>query len=89
MQNTLYYGDNLKVLCDYIPDACVDLIYLDPPFNSNRSYNVLFRDESGSSKKSRQKGVDQVIDGLIHFQREADALGRGIVQVMSGRVKLG
>ncbi|MCE2489527.1 MAG: restriction endonuclease [Anaerolineae bacterium] len=47
--NTLFYGDNLTLLRDraYFPDASVDLVYLDPPFNSNRSYNVLFRDESG------------------------------------------
>lgn len=47
--NRLYYGDNLEILRnrDYFPDACVDLIYLDPPFNSNRNYNVLFKDESG------------------------------------------
>lgn len=47
--NKLYYGDNLDILRDraYFPDACVDLIYLDPPFNSSRSYNVLFKDESG------------------------------------------
>jgi adenine specific DNA methylase Mod len=40
----LYWGDNLRVLREHIPDASVDLIYLDPPFNSNRNYNVLFRD---------------------------------------------
>jgi site-specific DNA-methyltransferase (adenine-specific) len=45
--NTLYYGDNLDILRRYIPDESVDLIYLDPPFNSNRNYNVLFKDESG------------------------------------------
>ena len=45
--NKLYYGDNLPILREYIDDESVDLIYLDPPFNSNRSYNVLFRDESG------------------------------------------
>jgi site-specific DNA-methyltransferase (adenine-specific) len=46
--NVLYYGDNLEILRKYIPDASVDLIYLDPPFNSNRDYNVIFRDESGN-----------------------------------------
>ena len=47
--NTLYYGDNLPILRDYIPDESIDLIYLDPPFNSNRSYNVLFRETAGPS----------------------------------------
>ena len=45
--NTLFYGDNLTVLRDSIPDESVDLVYLDPPFNSNRDYNVIFKDESG------------------------------------------
>ncbi len=45
--NVLYYGDNLPVLQEHIPSASVDLIYLDPPFNSSRNYNVLFKDESG------------------------------------------
>jgi len=35
-KNKLYYGDNLQVLRDYIPDQSVDLIYLDPPFNSRQ-----------------------------------------------------
>ncbi|MCU0498097.1 MAG: restriction endonuclease [Anaerolineae bacterium] len=49
-QNQLYYGDNLEILRnrDYFPNECVDLIYLDPPFNSNRNYNVLFKEESGT-----------------------------------------
>ena len=47
MRNTLYYGDNLPILREYIATESVDLVYLDPPFNSNRSYNVLFKDESG------------------------------------------
>lgn len=51
--NTLYYGDNLKILREYIKDESVDLIYLDPPFNSNRNYNVLFRDESGADSDSQ------------------------------------
>ena len=36
--DTLYYGDNLAVLRHFIPDETVDLIYLDPPFNSHRNY---------------------------------------------------
>lgn len=45
--NRLYYGDNLHILRHHIPNESVDLIYLDPPFNSDRNYNVLFKDESG------------------------------------------
>jgi site-specific DNA-methyltransferase (adenine-specific) len=45
--NALYYGDNLDILRRYVPNESVDLIYLDPPFNSNRDYNVIFKDESG------------------------------------------
>lgn len=52
-ENTLYYGDNLEILREYTPTASVDLIYLDPPFNSNRSYNVLFKDESGTESESQ------------------------------------
>ena len=51
--NTLYYGDNLPILRGYFPDASVDLIYLDPPFNSNRSYNVRFKDESGRDSEAQ------------------------------------
>jgi len=40
-QNTLYVGDNLKILRNNIRDEMVDLIYLDPPFNSKANYNVL------------------------------------------------
>ena len=52
-KNTLYYGDNLAVMREYLADESVDLIYLDPPFNSNRSYNVLFRDESGDDSQAQ------------------------------------
>jgi site-specific DNA-methyltransferase (adenine-specific) len=52
-KNTLYYGDNLDILRDHIKDASVDLIYLDPPFNSNRNYNVLFKDERGKNRRRR------------------------------------
>lgn len=55
MNNRLYYGDNLEILRsrEYFPDECVDLIYLDPPFNSNRNYNVLFKSESGTDSEAQ------------------------------------
>ena len=54
-ENKLFYGDNLDILRNvaYFPDECVDLIYLDPPFNSSRNYNVLFADESGSDSEAQ------------------------------------
>ena len=52
-RNTLFYGDNLPILRDYVDDESVDLVYLDPPFNSNRSYNVLFRDERGREAEAQ------------------------------------
>jgi 16S rRNA G966 N2-methylase RsmD len=47
-KNQLYYGDNLAVLREYIKDESVDLIYLDPPFNSRQDYNVLFAERDGT-----------------------------------------
>jgi site-specific DNA-methyltransferase (adenine-specific) len=53
--NTLYYGDNLEVMRKYLPDECIDLVYLDPPFNSNRDYNLLFREQSGEPAQGQIK----------------------------------
>ena len=52
-ENTLFYGDNLPILREYVADESVDLVYLDPPFNSNRTYNVLFKQESGQAAESQ------------------------------------
>ena len=55
MTNTLYYGDNLDILRQHVPDESVDLIYLDPPFNSNASYNVLFKEQTGEESPAQIK----------------------------------
>ena len=47
VNNRLYYGDCLTSMRDYMKQGSVDLIYLDPPFNSNRTYNAISRDETG------------------------------------------
>ena len=47
-ENVLYYGDNLDMLRRHIGDESVDLVYLDPPFNSNATYNVLFAEQDGT-----------------------------------------
>ena len=52
-QNTLCYGDNLDILQHHIPADSVDLVYLDPPFNSKRDYNVLFKERSGESSPAQ------------------------------------
>jgi len=51
--NVLYYGDNLEILRKYIPDNSVDLIYLDPPFNSKATYNVLYKELTGESSQAQ------------------------------------
>ncbi len=53
MENTLYYGDNLDILRRYLKDESVDLVYLDPPFNSNANYNVLFAEKDGHKAASQ------------------------------------
>ena len=55
--NRLYYGDNLEVLRNF-GDECVDLIYLDPPFNSNAGYNVLFKSASGAGADASIEAFD-------------------------------
>ena len=58
MPNALYYGDNLDVLRDSIASESVDLIYLDPPFNSNATYNVLFRAPAGQQSEAQLEAFD-------------------------------
>lgn len=51
----LFYGDNLEIMRRHIKDESVDLIYLDPPFNSKANYNVLFKEKSGEQSVSQIK----------------------------------
>ena len=53
--NSLYYGDNLDILRHYVQDESVDLIYLDPPFKSDQTYNILFQEKDGSQSASQIK----------------------------------
>ncbi len=52
-KNQLYFSDNLEVLRQHIPVGSVDLIYLDPPFNSNATYNMLFKEPSGEQSAAQ------------------------------------
>ncbi len=67
--NHLYYGDNLPILQDRIPDESVDLIYLDPPFNSNRSYNVLFKSTTGAEASAQIEAFEDT----WHWSPETEA----------------
>jgi len=55
--NVLYFGDNLEILRnrDYFPDGSIDLIYLDPPFNSKKDYNILFKENGGVESEAQIK----------------------------------
>lgn len=57
--NKLFYGDNLDVLRESIADESVDLIYLDPPFNSNTNYNIPFVDPSSLKRATREDTSQQ------------------------------
>jgi DNA modification methylase len=80
--NQLYYGDNLDILRNHIPDASVDLIYLDPPFNSNRSYNVLFKEASGQSADAQITAFDD----SWHWNASAEETLRDIEQTAAPHV---
>ena len=56
--NKLYFGDNLDILREHIADESVDLIYLDPPFNSNATYNVLFRERGNDDSAAQVTAFD-------------------------------
>jgi site-specific DNA-methyltransferase (adenine-specific) len=72
--NQLYFGDNLPILRS-MPANSVDLIYLDPPFNSSRSYNVLFKDERGISSDAQITAFDDTWHwGLAAEQAYLDIL---------------
>ena len=69
MSNTLFYGDNLQVLREHVPDESVDLVYLDPPFNSNASYNVLFREKSGEESPAQIKAFTDTWEWTLETER--------------------
>ena len=69
MPNTLYYGDNLQVMRQHVPDESVDLVYLDPPFNSNASYNVLFREKSGEDSPAQIKAFTDTWEWTLETER--------------------
>ncbi len=68
-KNLLYYGDNLEVLQRYLKDESVDLVYLDPPFNSRQDYNVLFAEKDGSQSSSQIHAFEDTWEWNIEAER--------------------
>ncbi len=66
--NTLFYGDNLDILRKYFPNECVDLIYLDPPFNSKADYNILFKEATGEESAAQI----QAFSDFWHWDKTAE-----------------
>jgi DNA modification methylase len=83
--NRLYYGDNLDVLRRHVDDESVDLVYLDPPFNSNATYNVLFAERDGSQAASQIKAFEDTWKwdrGAARAYEEVVELGGRVSQAM-------
>ncbi|MCX6832618.1 MAG: site-specific DNA-methyltransferase [candidate division Zixibacteria bacterium] len=75
--NTLYYGDNLEILRKYVKDESVDLIYLDPPFNSQRAYNIIFPDKTGKLSRAQIQAFEDTWFWGEESQQAFDDIMRG------------
>jgi site-specific DNA-methyltransferase (adenine-specific) len=75
-KNQLYFGDNINVLRSSIADESVDLIYLDPPFNSKANYNVLFKESSGENSAAQITAFEDT----WHWNQDAELAYRETVQ---------
>jgi adenine specific DNA methylase Mod len=99
-KNQLYYGDNLEILRGKdasgrpnIPDQSVDLIYLDPPFNSRQDYNVLFAEKDGSRSASQitafKDSWEWNLEAERSFQEVVESGGRVAEALRAFRTLLG
>ena len=79
-KNKLYYGDNYEVLQRDVDKESVDLIYLDPPFNSRQDYNVLFAEKDGSQSSSQIHAFEDTwewnIDAVRSYEHIVEQGGR-------------
>jgi len=82
IENTLYYGDNLKVIKEHIQDNTIDLIYLDPPFSSKADYNILFKEPTGKQSEA------QIIafEDTWHWVAETEKAFQEIIEVASANI---
>jgi DNA modification methylase len=71
--NTLHYGDNLDILRQHVGDASVDLVYLDPPFQSGKDYNVIFQSQSRTGKPEHERAQAQAFKDTWTWGHETEA----------------
>jgi site-specific DNA-methyltransferase (adenine-specific) len=76
MTNKLFYGDNLDVLREHIASESVDLIYLDPPFNSNANYNILFKSKTGDGSDAQIEAFEDTWHWNDHAEDAFDQVIR-------------
>jgi DNA modification methylase len=76
-KNKLYYGDNLEVLRQHVKDESVDLIYLDPPFNSRQDYNVLFAEKDGTRSSSQIMAFEDTWEWNVDAERAYEEIVEG------------
>jgi DNA modification methylase len=81
-ENKLYFGDNLTILREYVPDRSVDLIYLDPPFNSSINFNILFKEKSGEESAAQIHAFEDT----WHWSQESEDILRDLVLTAPERV---
>ena len=81
-KNQLYFGDNLDILRNHVADASVDLIYLDPPFNSNANYNVLFQEKTGQQSAAQITAFEDT----WHWNIESERAYRDVVANAPGKL---
>jgi site-specific DNA-methyltransferase (adenine-specific) len=82
MGNMLYYGDNLEILIRHISDNSVDLIYLDPPFNSKANYNILYKEPTGEPSKAQVTAFEDT----WHWSEESERAFRDIAEKAPAQV---
>lgn len=75
----LYFGDNLEIMREFIADESVDLVYLDPPFNSNQTYNVLFKSDDSRPSRAQMEAFDDTWHWTSDTQAEYERLITGSV----------